>query len=463
MAAVGLAFFEGVWYHHITMPRVLCVETPSKVGEEVLLQGWVNARRNMGKIVFLDIRDRSGIAQVVGVPSELDAASQEHLKEIRPEWVVSIRGIVKERGEKQKNLEMPTGTIEVLAKEITVLSKAEPLPLDLEDEKIGLDVYLDHLPITLRSERGRDIFKVQETIIQSYREALVREQFTEFQAPVLAGGDAEGGAATFKVDYFYDKTAYLATSPQFYKQIMTGVYERVFTTAKIFRAEKSATTRHLSEITQMDFEMGFISDQYDVMAMLEKVIKHVVGRVVEKHSALLQKRGVAAPLVPEHFPILKLHEAQDILGVPHGDDIDPEHERQICEWAKKEKGSDFVFITHYPTAARAFYTYEEPSEAPLSRGFDLLFRGVEINSGAQRIHNYESLIQRMQQRGLDPEKFTFYLEAFKYGMPPHGGCSTGLERITARMLEIPNVKEAVLFPRDLNRIDLQLSPPEYKQ
>lgn len=445
------------------MPRVLCVETPSKVGEEVLLQGWVNARRNMGKIVFLDIRDRSGIAQVVGVPSELDAASQEHLKEIRPEWVVSIRGIVKERGEKQKNLEMPTGTIEVLAKEITVLSKAEPLPLDLEDEKIGLDVYLDHLPITLRSERGRDIFKVQETIIQSYREALVREQFTEFQAPVLAGGDAEGGAATFKVDYFYDKTAYLATSPQFYKQIMTGVYERVFTTAKIFRAEKSATTRHLSEITQMDFEMGFISDQYDVMAMLEKVIKHVVGRVVEKHSALLQKRGVAAPLVPEHFPILKLHEAQDILGVPHGDDIDPEHERQICEWAKKEKGSDFVFITHYPTAARAFYTYEEPSEAPLSRGFDLLFRGVEINSGAQRIHNYESLIQRMQQRGLDPEKFTFYLEAFKYGMPPHGGCSTGLERITARMLEIPNVKEAVLFPRDLNRIDLQLSPPEYKQ
>jgi nondiscriminating aspartyl-tRNA synthetase len=445
------------------MHRVLALETAKKIGEEVLLSGWVNARRNMGKIVFLDIRDRSGIAQVVGVPQELDEASNEQLKEVRPEWVVQIRGLVKERGAKQQNPEMPTGMIEVLAKEVTVLSKAEPLPLDLEDEKIGLDVYLDHLPITLRSERGRDIFKVQETIIQSFREALMHEQFTEFQAPVLAGGDAEGGAATFKVDYFYDKTAYLATSPQFYKQIMTGVYERAFTTAKIFRAEKSATTRHLSEITQMDFEMGFITDQYDVMAMLEKVIKHIVSKVGEKHADVFKKRGVELPLIPEKFPILKLHEAQDILGAPHADDIEPEQERKICEWAKKEKGSDFVFITHFPTAARAFYTYEDKAEAPLSRGFDLLFRGVEINSGAQRIHDYTELVERIKNRGMDPAKFAFYLEAFKYGMPPHGGCSTGLERITARMLEIPNIKEAVLFPRDLNRIDLQLSPPEYKQ
>lgn len=441
--------------------RVLTVETVTKVGEEVTIKGWVSARRNMGKIVFFDVRDRAGMVQVVCVPSQMDAASVDRIKDARSEWVLEIRGAVQERGEKQKNLALPTGTVEILAKEVTILAQAEPLPFDPADEKMGLDIYLDHMPLTLRTERNQDTFKVQETIIQSFREALKQEQFTEFQAPVLAGGDAEGGAAVFGVDYFYNQKVSLATSPQLYKQIMTGVYERVFTTAKVFRAEKSATTRHLSEITQMDFEMGFIDDQYDVMAMLEKVIKHIVARVIEKHGDVFKKRGVELPLAPAKFPILKLWEAQDILGVPHGQDIEPEQERAICEWAKKEHNSDFVFITHYPTAARAFYTMADDAE--LSRGFDLLFRGVEINSGAQRIHVYEDLIARMKERGLNPDKFSFYLEAFKFGMPPHGGCSTGLERITARMLEIPNVKEAVLFPRDLNRIDLQLSPPEYKQ
>ncbi len=441
--------------------RTLSVETVSKVGGEVVIMGWVNARRNMGKIVFLDIRDRAGIVQVVGVPSQMDSVSVEKMKDVRPEWVLEIKGTVQERGAKQKNPNSPTGAVELLIKELKVLASAETLPLDLEDEKIGLDIHLDYLPITLRSERWRDVFKVQETIIQSFREALASEQFTEFQSPVLAGGDAEGGAAVFSVDYFYNQKASLATSPQLYKQIMTGVFERVFTTAKVFRAEKSATTRHLSEITQMDFEMGFIKDQYDVMAMLETVIKHIVARVIAKHEEVFKKRGVALPLAPEKFPALKLHEAQDILGVPHGADIEPEQERAICEWAKKERHSDFVFITHYPTAGRAFYTMSDEGE--LSRGFDLLFRGVEINSGAQRIHSYEDLVARMKERGLNPEKFAFYLEAFKFGMPPHGGCSTGLERITARLLEIPNIKETALFPRDLNRIDLQLSPPEYKQ
>ncbi|MSU74921.1 MAG: aspartate--tRNA(Asn) ligase [Candidatus Magasanikbacteria bacterium] len=445
------------------MNRTLSIETVTKIGEEVLLKGWINARRNMGKIVFLDLRDRGGIVQLVGVSSQMDAESVERMKDVRHEWVVEVTGVVQERGEKQKNSNVPTGNVEVLIKELRVLSMAEPLPIDLEDDKVGLDIHLDHLPITLRAERWQDVFKVQETIIQSFREALAQEQFTEFQSPALVGGDAEGGSAVFKVDYFYNQKAYLATSPQLYKQIMTGVFERVFTTAKIFRAEKSATTRHLSEIVQMDFEMGFINDQYDVMAMLEKVIKHIVARVVEKHASVFAKRGVPLPLSGEKFPIFKLHEAQDILGAPHSDDLDPEQERAICEWAKKEKNSDFVFITHFPTKARAWYTYEEPSEAPLSRGFDLLFRGLEINSGAQRVHSYETLVEKIKSRGLDPEKFSFYLEAFKYGMPPHGGCSTGLERITARMLEIPNVKEAVLFPRDLNRIDLQLSPPENKQ
>jgi len=191
--------------------------------------------------------------------------------------------------------------------------------------------------------------------------------------------------------------------------------------------------------------------------VLEKVIKHIIKKVGENHAEVLPRFNTELPLVPEKFPILTLREAQKILGAPEESDLDPEQERAICEWAKKEHGSDFVFITHFPTAKRAFYTYEDPSEAPFSRGFDLLFRGLEINSGAQRIHDYDALVARIKERGMDPEKFSYYLQAFKYGMPPHGGCSTGLERITARMLNLANIKEASLFPRDMNRIDKRLS------
>jgi nondiscriminating aspartyl-tRNA synthetase len=282
---------------------------------------------------------------------------------------------------------------------------------------------------------------------------LRNQGFTEFEAPALVGADAEGGAAAFKVEYYYDQTAYLATSPQFYKQIMVGPFERAFTVAKIFRAEKHATTRHLSEATCLDFEMGFIENEREPMKVLENAIRHTVETVTKKHADMFERFNTTPPLIPAEIPILTLKEAHDILGVEHVPDMEPEHERNICEWAKKEKGSDFVFITKFPTAKRAFYTYEEPSEAPSSRGFDLLFRGLEINSGAQRIHNYDDLVKKIESRGLDPKKFSYYLQAFKYGMPPHGGSSTGLERLTARMLEIANVKEATAFPRDLNRIE----------
>ncbi len=337
-----------------------------------------------------------------------------------------------------------------------MLSKAQELPFAL-DAELNFDTYLDYLPLTLRTQRARDIFTMQASIVQAYRDSLVEQGFIEFEAPALVGGDAEGGAAAFKVDYYYDKTAFLATSPQFYKQIMVAPFEKAFTVAKIFRAEKHATTRHLSEAVCIDFEMGFIENEKEPMKCLEKAIRHTVETVTEKHADMFARFNTTPPLIPAEIPVLTLKEAHEILGVPHIDDMDPEHERGICEWAKKEKGSDFVFITRYPTKKRAFYTYEEPSEAPYSRGFDLLFRGLEINSGAQRIHNYDDLVAKIKSRGLDPEKFSYYLQAFKYGMPPHGGCSTGLERITARMLEIHNVKEATAFPRDLNRIDNRLS------
>ena len=436
------------------MKRTYIKDLKDHTSKEVSISGWVDVRRDQGKMVFMDIRDMSGRIQCVVLPSHIEAL--EAVKEIRTEWVLSLKGVVNKRPEKNVKASVQNGDIELEITDIEVLSKAQDVPFERETD-VNLDTYLDYLPFTLRSERAQNIFKVQETIIQAFREALKNEEFTEFQAPAIVGGDAEGGAMAFKVEYYYDKTAFLATSPQFYKQIMAGVYERVFTTPKIFRGEKHATTRHLSELTQMDFEMAFINDENDVMQVLEKVTKHMVKKVMELHGDVFTKFNTQTPLVPDKFPVLTLREAQKTLGVKEEPDLSPEDERNICEWAKREHSSDFVFITRFPTAVRAFYTYEDPSEVPYSRGFDLLFRGLEINSGSQRIHDYDTMIKKMKEKSLDPEKFSFYLQTFKYGMPPHGGCSTGLERMTARMLELANVKEAALFPRDLNRIDNRLS------
>ncbi|MEK7132960.1 MAG: aspartate--tRNA(Asn) ligase [Patescibacteria group bacterium] len=434
--------------------RALTKDLPEKIGEAVVIAGWVDIRRDHGKLIFLDVRDRSGTIQVVVTPKAAEAL--EIAKRLRPQWVVAIEGAVTKRPETMQT-EGKLGRIEVVAENIGVLSEAQELPFDLSAE-LNLDTYLDYLPLTLRTERTRDIFIMQGTILEAYRASLRAQDFTEYVSPAIVGGDAEGGASVFKVGYHYDKTAYLATSPQLYKQIMVGPFERACTIAKVFRAEKSATTRHISEITQMDFEMGFIRDHLDVLQVLEKVIRDVVKAVCEKHPDIFARFKVEFPQLPaEKFPILTLREAHKILGAPEAPDMDPEQERQISEWVKKEHGSDFVFITAFPTKARAFYTYEESSEAPYSRGFDLIFRGLEINSGAQRIHKYDELVLRMKERGLDSEKFSFYLQAFKYGLPPHGGSSTGLERFTARMLLLPNVKEATAFPRDMNRIDVRLS------
>lgn len=435
------------------MERILNRELPSKIGEIVTIAGWVSVRRDHGKLIFLDIRDRSGEVQVVVTPKAAEAL--EAAKEVRAQWVVQIAGEVKARSENTKG-EGPLGAVEVSAQSLVVLSPAQELPFEVGTE-VNLDTHLDYLPLTLRSQRTRDIFSVEATILEAYRASLRAQDFTEFTAPALVGGDAEGGAAAFKVEYFKEEVAFLATSPQFYKQIMVGPFERAFTVAKIFRAEKSATTRHLSEATCIDFEMGFVENEREPMRVLERAIRDVVNTVAEKHADVFARFNTTVPLIPEEIPVLTLKEALQTLGKAEAPDMEPEDERGICEWAKKEKGSDFVFITRYPTKKRAFYTYEDPSEAPYSRGFDLLFRGLEINSGAQRIHSYETLVARMQERGLDPEKFRYYLQAFKYGMPPHGGSSTGLERITARMLELPNVKEATAFPRDMNRIDVRLS------
>ena len=421
------------------MARTLIGELGKCVGKEVAITGWVDVRRDQGKMVFFDFRDRSGKVQGVVLP---DSSAMEAAKEVRSEYVVRVEGMVNKRPEKNAQADRQNGDIELEVKGLLVLSKAE-IPFELGSE-VNIDTYLDHQPYTLRSEKAKQIFKVQETIIEAFREGMREQDFTEFQAPALVGGDAEGGAAAFTVDYYYDQKAFLATSPQFYKQIMVGAYERAFTTPKVFRGEKHATTRHLSEYSSMDFEMGFITDHTDVMRVLEHTVRHILKRV-----------NIPAAL-PKEIPVLKLREVQKILGVGEEPDLEPEHERAVCEWALREKGSDFVFVTHYPVSKRPFYTYEDEQDPGFTKSFDLLFRGLEITTGGQRIHNYETLVERIKSRGMDPEKFSFYLEAFKVGMPPHGGSATGLERFTARLMDLPNVKEATLFPRDLNRIDTLL-------
>lgn len=423
------------------MERTLIGDLAGKKGEAVLIQGWVSVRRDQGKMVFFDFRDRSGSVQGVVLPK---SEAIETAKEVRSEYVVSVEGIVNARPEKNVKADTQNGDIELEVTKIEIISRAE-IPFELGSE-VNLDTYLDHMPFTLRSEKAKQIFKVQEAIIQGFRDGMKAQDFVEFQAPALVGGDAEGGAAAFKVDYYYDQKAFLATSPQIYKQIMVGVFERAFTTPKIFRGEKHSTSRHLSEYSSLDFEMGFIKDHTDVMAALEKTMRLIVDKV-----------GLPVAL-PATIPVLKLREVQKILGVSTDEpDLEPEHERAIGEWALREHNSDFVFVTHYPVSKRPFYTYEDENDKGYTKSFDLLFRGLEITTGGQRVHNHDELVERMKSRGLKPELFSYYLQAFKTGMPPHGGSATGLERLTARLLNLPNVKEATLFPRDLNRIDTLLS------
>ena len=433
-----------------------------KAGETVTIKGYVDVRRDQGKLVFFDFRDMSGTVQGVVLPG--DEALMTAAKDIRNEYVVSVEGIVNKRPEKNVQAGKVNGDIELEVRGIEALVVPEELPFDKDADDLTIETRFDFRPFTLRSERDRDIFRVQATILAAFRNALASHKFTEFQAPVLVGGDAEGGAAVFEIPDYYGKRAFLATSGQLYKQIMVAPFERVMTIAKTFRAEKSATTRHLSEIVQLEFEMGFVKSHEDVMEVLESVARSISLAAADAHPDVLERFGVAPALLPEgEFPRFTLKEAQEIIerefdtkcvGEP---DLEPEHERQICEYAKRELGSDFVFITHFPTSKRAFYTMADPEDPERSLSFDLLFRGLEINSGAQRIHDYETLVQKMKDRGMDPERFSYYLQAFKYGIAPHGGCSTGLERITARMLELQNVKEASTFPRDMNRIDLLLS------
>ncbi len=441
--------------------RVLIKDLHDHVAQEVTVCGWVDVRRDHGKLVFLDLRDRSGIVQAVALPNHAEAVAVAQT--VRSEYVVEVRAQVNKRPERMVKPEQHNGDIELELLAITVLNVAQELPFD-KDTDLNIDTNFDYRPLTLRRTRERAIFIVQAEIIRAYREFLHIEDFTEFQAPKIVGDDAEGGAEVFRFDYFNGRMASLATSPQLYKQIMAGVYERVFATGTMFRAERHATSRHLNEIAMLDLEMAFINDHHDLLRLMERMMRYLNTYLAEHAATEFTTMSAVLPLVPEGtFPTMKLREAQELIKKETGKDktrepdLEPEDERFLCDYAHEHLGSDYVFVTHFPSSKRPFYTLDDPEDEGFSRSFDLLFRGVEILSGSQRVHDYATLVEKIKGKGLDPEKFSYYLQAFKYGIPPHGGIGMGLERLTQKMLGLENVKEAALFPRDMNRIDTLLA------
>ena len=432
------------------------------IDTEVTIGGWVDVRRDHGKLIFMDIRDGNGYVQTVVLPEHTEAL--EVATTLRSEDVVLVTGKVNARPERMVKEGM-NGSLELEVLSIEVLSKAQELPF-APDVELNLDTLLDYRPLTLRSRKERAIFKVQAEIVRAYRDFLIGEGFTEFQSPKLVGGDAEGGAGVFKVEYFKSHDAYLATSPQFYKQMMVGVYEKVFTVGNVYRAEKHSTSRHINEYTSLDLEMGFIKDHTDIMALETRMLRYIIEQLRTNVAEEFKTLGAELPTAPETFPSFKLREVQALIKQETGEDcteepdLEPQHERWLSAYAKEKFDSDFVFVTHYPVSKRPMYTYEDEADEGFTKSFDLLFRGIEITTGGQRIHNHDLLVEKIKGKGLDPTNFSFYLQSFKYGMPPHGGLGMGLERLTAKMLGLDNVKEATLFPRDLNRIDTLLSKNE---
>lgn len=435
------------------MQRVLNIESPRHLGQIVKVAGWVNSRRDHGKLVFLDLRDRSGILQVV--------CSSDLAKGVKEEFVLEIEGVVQERPKAMVNPALKTGEIELKAEKVHLLAKADSLPFDLKEINLSLPTLLDWRPLTLRNAKVRAIFKVQEQVVESFRRSLRGMGFTEFQAPTIVASATEGGAELFSVKY-YKHQAYLAQSPQLYKQILVGVFERVFTVTKAYRAEPSVTTRHVSEYISLDVEMGFIDSWQELMDVCTNVVRNVFSDVQKNCQEELKMFGAKMPEVGK-IPHLKMRQAQQIIFERTGrdntkePDLTPEDEREICQFAKEKYGSELIFITHYPVKKRPFYTYEDPEDRGYTLSFDLLFRGLEIVTGGQRIHEYDKLVKNLKKFGFAQQPFKFYLQAFKFGMPPEGGFCIGGERMTKQILRLESVKEAGLFPRDMERIDQRLS------
>lgn len=414
------------------MQRILSTELPAHIGSAVRVAGWVHRRRLLKSVAFLIVRDRAGLTQVVvtdpGVRAQIEAVGEETTVEVT--------------GEAVANTAAPAG-VEVVEPLVRVLgAPAEPPPFDLFRPELGatLPTQLDHASLSLRHSTRATALRLSAAAAAGFRSTLDSLGFVEIHTPKIVASSTESGANVFAIDYF-GRPAFLAQSPQFYKQMMVGVFERVYEVGPVFRAEPHETGRHLAQYTSLDAELGFVGDHRDVMAVLTDVIRGMVGAT-----------GLPAAM-PAEFPALHFTEALKIAGAdPDEPDLAPADERAVGEWALREHGSDFVFVTGYPMAKRPFYTHPDPSRPGYTNGFDLLFRGVELVTGGQRLHRYEDYVAALAARGEPLAPYESYVEAFRHGMPPHGGFAIGLERFVARLTGAGNVREVTAFPRDRHRL-----------
>lgn len=430
------------------MERLLGAELKQHVGERVTVAGWVHTLRLLGKVNFLRLRDRSGIWQVF---FEKDETSQ--LDGLAPESVVTIEGTVVAEPQAPGGVELHQPVVTVLSP----VTEGLPYPINKPELAVHLDTFLNHAGIGLRHPKKQALFRLSAGVMAGFRATLDRLGFVEVTTPKLVESATESGANVFALNYF-GRPAYLAQSPQFYKQTMVGVFERVYEVAPVFRAEPHATVRHINEYVSLDAELGFIRDHQDVMAVLTEVVKGILVHLQTHCAADLAALGVTMPATPDTFPQLYFPAAQQLIYEQHGEDcrgepdLAPQHERWLGEWARATYGSDFLFVTGYPMAKRPFYTHPNPADPAYSNSFDLLFRGTELVTGGQRLHRYADYLAALAACGMSPEPFAGYLEVFRYGMPPHGGFAIGLERFVMQLTGAENLRETTLFPRDLNRL-----------
>jgi nondiscriminating aspartyl-tRNA synthetase len=404
--------------------RVLSAELAEHSGASIRLAGWVHRRRVLARVTFLIVRDRAGLAQVV-VPAGVAVPPEES--------VVEITGTVVANAAAPGGYEVAFGSVEVLSE-----AEAPPVELFRPEVEASLPALLDHAAVTLRHPGRRAVFAAGAAAVRAFRATLDGLGFTEVFTPKIVGSATESGANVFALDYF-GRPAYLAQSPQLYKQTMVGVFERVYEVGPVFRAEPHETSRHLATYTSLDAELGFIGDHRDVMAVLTQVVR-----------AMTAAAGLSEVHLPPEIPVVHFSEALALVGAdPDEPDLAPEHERALGAWALREHGSDFVYVEGYPMAKRPFYTHPQPSEPRWSNSFDLLFRGLELVTGGQRLHRHADYLAAL---GGQAGALEGYLEAFRHGMPPHGGFAIGLERFLARLSGAANVRETTLFPRDRQRL-----------
>ena len=427
-------------------------EIGQQTGEEILLHGSIYKLRRMSGFAFVLLRTGRHVIQCVYSPD----FSRFDMEELVEESCVRVRALVAAEERSRMGWELRLLELEVLS------VPAEPMPIVINQKKVNTSIenLLDYRMLTLRNEKQRAIFKIQEGICEGFRRFLQEQHFTEIHSPKLVEAGAEGGANIFSLDYF-GRQAYLAQSPQFYKQMMVGVYERVYEIGPVFRAEKHDTSRHLNEYTGVDFEMGYIESFEEIMEMEDGMIQAALRHLQEAYSQELQLLGQES--IQEYLPMgriprIRFAQAKALVAeyyhrpMAEKEDFEPEEEKLLCQYMREHYGSDFVFVTHYPSAKRPFYAMDNPENPAETLSFDLLFRGLEITTGGQRIHSYEQQLQKLEARGMNAEEFAGYLLMHRHGMPPHGGLGLGLERFTARLLGYENVREASLFPRDIHRL-----------